>query len=461
MRGLIRHILREHTKEISEYTRWTPEMVADIAKKYNKRTDFFKNEQGAYKWAYEKGILDDITSHMQQMRTNWTKDMVHNEALKYKSRSDFSKGSSKAYDQAKRKGWMEDVTKHMKEVVRWTKEMVQEEALKYATRKEFFENSPRAYSAAVEHGWLDDVANHMHYLGNLYKRMVYAFEFPDNSVYVGLTLNEKQREKQHLKLDDNTNSAVSKHIIETGLTPIKKSISNGYLPSEDAQKLEKCAIEDYRQKSWNILNKATAGALGFCERSWTYESIKDDVLKYDSKSDWIKNGKKSYVIASLNGWIEELSTHMSGQKRHKWTEKEVELDAQKYKTKSDWVKNSPAIQWARKKGILDKITSHMEPQTWSDDTISKEAKKYNNHSEFRKNSKEAYKAAIRRKILPQVTSHMDVKSRTKNKWTKEELLNVMNDYESINSFRKNNSPAFQSAFRILGNDFIKTFYKNK
>ena len=103
----------------------------------------------------------------------------------------------------------------------------------------------------------------------------------------------------------------------------------------------------------------------------------------------------------------------------------------------------------------------MEPQTWSDDTISKEAKKYNNHSEFRKNSKEAYKAAIRRKILPQVTSHMDVKSRTKNKWTKEELLNVMNDYESINSFRKNNSPAFQSAFRILGNDFIKTFYKNK
>ncbi len=39
----------------------------------------------------------------------------------------------------------------------------------------------------------------MEIIGNKFKRCIYAYEFSDNYVYVGLTLNLDKRNNRHLK----------------------------------------------------------------------------------------------------------------------------------------------------------------------------------------------------------------------------------------------------------------------
>ena len=46
------------------YIIWTHERVEEVALKYNKRTDFKKNNAGAYDAAWRNNWLDDVCSHM-------------------------------------------------------------------------------------------------------------------------------------------------------------------------------------------------------------------------------------------------------------------------------------------------------------------------------------------------------------------------------------------------------------
>ena len=82
---------------------------------------------------------------------------------------------------------------------RWTKENCKIEALKYNYRSEFQKKSHSAYNASIRLKILDEVCSHMKIIGHKYKRCIYAYEFLDNSVYIGLTFNLDRRKNEHLK----------------------------------------------------------------------------------------------------------------------------------------------------------------------------------------------------------------------------------------------------------------------
>ncbi len=44
--------------------KWSDENIKEEALKYNRRSDFYRGSKGAYNFAWKKGILDDICSHM-------------------------------------------------------------------------------------------------------------------------------------------------------------------------------------------------------------------------------------------------------------------------------------------------------------------------------------------------------------------------------------------------------------
>ena len=107
MKELIRHILREHTRYINEFakqTKWTPEMIKDIAKDYQRRSDFQKEYSAASKWAREHGIFDDITSHMQKSKTGKSNTDDFIQKLKQ------IHGDKYNYDKVDYKGSTTDVT---------------------------------------------------------------------------------------------------------------------------------------------------------------------------------------------------------------------------------------------------------------------------------------------------------------------------------------------------------------
>ena len=125
--------------------------------------------------------------------------------------------------------------------------------------------------AYPENRWWKELTAHFIPLGNAYKRMVYVFEFPDGTAYVGLTYDEQKRKGAHLGQDK---SPVFKHIQKTGLYPkfyrltrnddgkIIKTEDLTYIEAADAQKLEYDALEEYKDDGWKVHNIAPAGSLG-------------------------------------------------------------------------------------------------------------------------------------------------------------------------------------------------------
>ena len=74
-----------------------------------------------------------------------------------------------------------------------------------------------------------------------YRRLIYAFEFSDNSCYVGLTGDIKRRKNQHLKVDED--SSVFIHMMKTQIYP-KLIIKTDYIDVEDAIKMEEYILND-------------------------------------------------------------------------------------------------------------------------------------------------------------------------------------------------------------------------
>lgn len=98
---------------------WTLDKVRKEALKYDKRNDFIKGSPTAYNKAIGFGLLDDVCSHMvSRYKPNgyWTYDNIRKEALNFDNRADFKKDSITAYNRAMKNGWLNDVCSHMNNV---------------------------------------------------------------------------------------------------------------------------------------------------------------------------------------------------------------------------------------------------------------------------------------------------------------------------------------------------------
>ena len=144
--------------------KYTDEELADIAKKYNRRQDFRKNDRNAYKAAYSRGkdFYNTICSHMTAGRRvygTYTITELRNRAKKFKTRSEFVKNDKTAYHQCHKMGILDDVCKHMKRIhaEKWTKESLIKfvKQKKFKTRTEFNKKASGAYTAAWKMKLLD------------------------------------------------------------------------------------------------------------------------------------------------------------------------------------------------------------------------------------------------------------------------------------------------------------------
>ena len=142
--------------------------------------------------------------------------------------------------------------------LKYTDEELIAEAQKYDTKVEMFRKCHHMYARIKDRGLEDKAFAHMKVLGDRKKRMIYAYEFPDHSVYIGLTYNYDKRDIEHKTKE---NSAVRRHVKQTGLTPVHKPLTD-YLPVKEAQRMEGEYVEHYRSLGWTILNVKPTGGVG-------------------------------------------------------------------------------------------------------------------------------------------------------------------------------------------------------
>ena len=142
---------------------WTLEMCKLEALKYNKKLDFRVYVMGAYESCLRNGWLEDVCSHMVEIKKpkgHWTFETCKEEALKYNSRNEFKYNSGGAFDKAYDNNWIEDICSHMIEIKKtkgyWDYKNCKEESLKYKNRSEFKKLCNGAWDSSKRNDWLED-----------------------------------------------------------------------------------------------------------------------------------------------------------------------------------------------------------------------------------------------------------------------------------------------------------------
>jgi predicted GIY-YIG superfamily endonuclease len=245
---------------------WTKERCQEEALKYNSRKRFNQCSGSAFKAAIKNGWLDDITTHMQvrKIKLNyWTKEICQEEALKYTSRSEFSINNRGAYSWGLRKGILDEICTHMIPIMKpsgyWTKERCYEAALKHKTKIEFIINEKSAYWSAKQNGWYGEISSH----------------------FISRNWTKEMCQNEALKYNTRADFIKNSH-----------------------------RAYDYAQKN-NLLDvmcsHMTEGNKPL--NYWNKEMCREEALKCKTRKEFYENHSSAYSSASLNGWLDEITTH--------------------------------------------------------------------------------------------------------------------------------------------------------
>ena len=423
---------------------WTKFKVEQTAKRYTTLAAFKVNSKGAYNAALINNWLDDVIGHMKPNRQKWTKERIIELAKSFTNISDFRNIEGSAYVTAKNNGWLKEASAHMTPLnIHWTDKMIIEEAQKYKTRSEFRLKSPSACAIARTRKLMSIACAHMERVGSYTKRLVYAYEFPDNTVYVGLTYNKRARHNDHTT---KPKSPVFKKIVELDIKPKMKIISDSYIDSEAARILEDETISSYKSKGWVVLNSVKAGGLGGTKtkKEQLYKDKNDcqkEALKYSTKKDFRESNPYAFRRAYDLQCLDEVCKHM---KSRTISFKECELEASKYKRVSDFLaKSKKYYDRAYRMGWLDNICLHMRRYVaWTPKLLAEEALKYSSRGEFAMNARSAYAYARKHKLLDKVCSHM---SSLLTAWTEEMVRREALKYLTHKDFRLSSPKAYEAA----------------
>lgn len=353
----------------TQRTKWTYDIVREIAKQYQHIIDFKKNDYNAWQWASKKRngreeFYKEITSHMIPKGT-WYKKLVYrydfpNNVVYFGITNDREvrmnqhkkRGSVYEYalihniqpiyteltDYIDKKISMQMEKDLISEYrsLGWTvlnktnggenggqdeyitKEMCQNEALKYKYRWEFGENAKPYYYKSLRKKWLDEVCSHM------------------DDKY------ETWDEEKILKVANNCNLK--------NITEFSKMYSAAYQLSA-------------KLKIRNKLNEIFEWGGG---KKWTKKEIADIAQKYSIRRRFIREHKAAAYYAMRKNWYDEITSHMTFQPGGKrWTKEEVHQEALKYKTRTEFARATDTkgcnkfYQSAIHNKWIDEVCSHM------------------------------------------------------------------------------------------------------
>lgn len=290
-------------------------------------------------------------------KSYWTFEICQIEALKYKTRSEFQKYSGSAYRKALDEGWLDEICPHTPKIRILNYDICKEISLKFESYQEFRKCESHVYNKIRNNNWLE-LFSHLKCVRIPRDRLIYAFEFNDNHVYVGLTCDSEERSKRHQNSEDST---VYQYIEDTRLEPIYKELT-GYMEESKASIEEGVFEQYYIDNGWIILNKVKTGSLGGRTPIYTFDICLEEALKYDNYTDFRKNCTYLCNKAVHMDWISEICELANFNRRIRtvWTFELCQTEAFKYTRKIDFkTKSNMAYRIAIRNKWLEQICSHM------------------------------------------------------------------------------------------------------
>jgi hypothetical protein len=274
---------------------YTNEQIIKEAKKYNHIKQFYTEGRLIYRAAIRLGkdFFNEITKHMGRNNygheKKYTDEYIIEQGSKCDTPMDFKRKFPNLYERAITRKLSNRITYKEGYVYdSYTEDSILKEASEYDSPINLIRDNQKLYRAAQVRGLLSKIKYKIGHLGSRYSRLVYVYEFSDNNFYCGLTFNEGKRHYQHFFGD--TKSPVREHMEKTGLVPVKKIISDGYIHSDEAGVLEEYTRINYIKNGWISLNKKKCGGLGTTQRIWTKEKIYEKVSNFKTRNDLKSSG---------------------------------------------------------------------------------------------------------------------------------------------------------------------------
>ncbi len=337
---------------------WNENTIKEHAKECSSWEEFKGRYSQGYKLGMKLGIIHDIFKLSRKPNNYWTEDLVRVEAIKYNSRVGFKQKAQAASNAAYDLKIMNELFPSKKNPNGyWTEDNIREIAKNCNTKSQFQKEYGTAYNKAKELNIIDDLGFELK--GNLYKRCIYAIEFNDNHVYIGLTYKFEKRIHDHFN-DCSRKSSAREHLeLNSSIEYASKQLTD-YLNKEEASNLEKEYIYYYRKANWKILNKVKAGGLGSNYNKWSKEKVLETALNYDNPKEfkYSKDGS-GYCYAVRHKFTNELNYNGNNLRKIRifWNEELCLKTFLKYKNYKELIKSndSGAYTYASRNNLLNKI----------------------------------------------------------------------------------------------------------
>ncbi len=309
-------------------SKYTVDTVLIVARSCTTRAQFHSENYPFYAAAYRLHLLEEISAFLPpgiNRQSPYTEAQLIESAQQFTSREEWRNAGDEErklglfshYGTAIKRGrsFMRVCCEHMplvpkvKGIVRkYSDDEIIASAKLYKHRGGWKKGSVALYQAARRHPevFLKATA-HMVPASNPYAGdyIVYAFEFTDNSAYVGLTFRAQKRYLEHM-----SRGRVFTHIKKCP-TYLYKALEENIMTPEEVPAREAYWMRHYEQAGWHMLNSAKAGCLGTIQvTKWTKEAVLKQASLYSTKQEWIDNSQMSYRIAKKNGWFDEAVAHM-------------------------------------------------------------------------------------------------------------------------------------------------------
>jgi very-short-patch-repair endonuclease len=162
-------------------------------------------------------------------------------------------------------------------------------------------------------------------------------------------------------------------------------------------------------------------------RKWTYEELKEQASRYKTRGEFRKNNIRAYGAAHEKKIIDDICSHMpkhvyrSGENSPtlKYSNQQIYDEALKYTTKQEFKKGSSGhYRAAIGRKIIDDVCSHMPKHVyysgqdspvfkWTDEMVREKALQCKTKGDFREKNPAAYNVALKRRILDDICSHMN------------------------------------------------------
>lgn len=330
----------------------------------------------------------------------WTYESCKCEALKYEYIRDFFKESKVAYEKSRKMNWIKDfiwLKYKNKSIGYWDiYENNKTEALKYKTKLEFRKKSHTAYVHARKNNWLKtytwfpNTEKNLDF-GKIYS--VYKYEFNNKVIYIGLTMQPKERHNRHIK--SNSDSSVRKYAESLSIPIPKMDILKSEISQKEAQFYEDYYVNYYKNLGYTLLNKGKTGVNkgsvgGFCNK-WTKKKCYNEALKYKTLHEFRYGNYGAFKSAYKHKWLKDYNWLKRYYKPTKWTKEKVFEESKKYKSSSEFQRKCyRAAKQARLNGWISQMPWLQIKYKWNYETCYEEAKKYKSKSEFQRSSPSAY-----------------------------------------------------------------------